>query len=205
MRILRLHPGIPSDYCCNVYWVTGDSNRPGDWNTLVDVGSEHSGNLPYFLNVMEQIPKGIGRHAIEQVVITHGHYDHVGGLSEIVKHFRPSVWAHYQDPLVTRVLQDGEWLRIGDKDFKVMHTPGHSEDSICLFCPETRDLFSGDTLYRISDTEGAYPVCYLKSLERILELGVRTIHPGHGESITQGADAFIKAALDRVRASRTDG
>lgn len=205
MRILRLHPGIPSDYCCNLYWVTGEGNRPGDWNTLVDAGSEHAGNLPYLLHAMEQRPKGIGRHAVEQVVLTHDHYDHAGGLPALEQHFHPRVMAQRPGPGVTRTLGDGEWIRMGDHDFRVMHTPGHSEDSICLFCPETRDLFSGDTLYRISSSDGAYPVCYLESLHRLLALGARTIHPGHGDPIVEDVEGFIRRAIEKVGSARTDG
>ncbi|HWQ10784.1 MAG TPA: MBL fold metallo-hydrolase, partial [Holophaga sp.] len=83
----------------------------------------------------------------------------------------------------------------------VIHTPGHSDDSICLFCPETRDLFTGDTLYRISDQSGRYPACYLHSLERLRALGARKVYPGHGEPILEGVDAFIDEVLANVQAS----
>lgn len=115
--------------------------------------------------------------------------------------FHPEVYAYQPGPGIQHRLRDGEWLRIGDKDFRVLHTPGHSEDSICLFCPETRDLFTGDTLYRISDTGGSYPACYVRSLMRLRELRPAVIHPGHGETVRTGVEAFIDEVLANVQAS----
>lgn len=201
MRIMRLHPDDPTDYCCNIYWVVTDSNLARDCNSLVDAGSSHPANLAFMLQKMEEHPKGIGRRAVEQVVITHFHYDHIGGLPAVIEHFHPRVLAFRQEPGVDHQVSDGNWIRLGDKDFKILHTPGHSEDSICLFCPETGVLFSGDTLYRISDTAGSYPECYAHSLERIKSLNIQTIYPGHGDPISQGISAFIDKSIENVRAS----
>jgi glyoxylase-like metal-dependent hydrolase (beta-lactamase superfamily II) len=201
MRIVRVHPDDPKDYCCNVYWLVSDSRLTRDRNTLVDAGSRHAGNMDYLLREMEKHPKGIGRRAVEQVILTHSHYDHVGGLPSILEHFRPEVFAHRRDDGIDHSLSDGDQLRLGDKDFRVLHTPGHSEDSLCLYCPETGALFSGDTLYRISDAKGSYPECYVQSLERIRELDARVIYPGHGEPILEGIPAFIEETIGNVRAS----
>lgn len=201
MRIVKFHPDNPSDYSCNVYWIVGDPRDPRDRNTLVDAGSSFPGNLAWMQQEMASYGKGIGRQAVEQVVITHWHYDHVGGLPELIRHFRPAVHAFQPGPGVDRQICDGSWLRLGGQDFRVIHTPGHSDDSICLFCPETRDLFTGDTLYRISDQNGHYPACYLHSLERLRSLGARKVYPGHGEPILEGVDAFIDEVLVNVQAS----
>jgi len=201
MRILRLHPDDPSDYCCNLFWIVSESGQPQDRNTLIDAGSSHPGNLDFLLQEMARFPKGIGRRAVDQVILTHGHYDHVGGLPAVIERFRPEVYAYQLGPGIQHRLRDGEWLRIGDKDFRVLHTPGHSEDSICLHCPETRDLFSGDTLYRISDTGGSYPASYVRSLMRLKELRPAVIHPGHGETVRNGVEAFIDEVLANVQAS----
>lgn len=201
MRVVCMHPDDPNDYCCNIYWIVSDSGLPRDGNGLVDVGSSRPSNLEYLLRAMEGHPKGIGKRAVEQVVLTHSHYDHVGGLPSVIAHFHPVVHAFHPEPGVDHLLAEGNWLRMGDMDFRTLHTPGHSEDSICLFSPETGTLFSGDTLYRISDNAGSYPECYVRSLERIRELNVRVIYPGHGEPITQGIQAFIDKSIENVRAS----
>lgn len=204
MRIVRFHPEHPNDYCCNLYWVVADSARAQDRNTLVDAGSSHPDNLGWLLREMDRHPKGIGRRAVEQVVLTHAHYDHVGGLPALAAQFRPEVHAWLKEPGVDQTVADGTWLRIADRDFRVLHTPGHSPDSICLYCPESRDLFTGDTLYRISDAGGTYPRCYVRSLERLLELKAAVIWPGHGDPVTSGVDAFIAAALANVKASNLE-
>jgi glyoxylase-like metal-dependent hydrolase (beta-lactamase superfamily II) len=203
MRVLRLQPGNPRDYCGHVYWVLGTASRPGDVNTLVDAGSAHPDNLAYYLGAMERTSKGIGRRPVDQIVLTHGHYDHTGGLPALARAFDPAVLAFRPEPGAGRALRDGEWLRMGDEDFRVLHTPGHSEDSICLFSPVSGTLFSGDTLYRITDAEGAYPACYLGSLERLLALGATTVHPGHGEPVTGDVGAFIRGLIANVRTSRS--
>ena len=119
----------------------------------------------------------------------------------IIDNFHPKVFAFRLEDGVDQSIADGTWLRLGDKDFRVLHTPGHSEDSICLFCPETGALFSGDTLYRISDAEGSYPGCYVRSLERLRDLNAKVIYPGHGEPILDGIRAFIDETIENVSAS----
>lgn len=201
MRIQLVHPEQANDYCCNVYWVAGDPGNPRDVHTLVDVGSSHPGTLDAVLAALSGLPKGLGRRPVEQVVLTHAHYDHAGALEAVAARFQPVVHAFQPGPRVSHLLADGQWLRVGSLDMRVLHTPGHSDDSICLFCPETRELFSGDTLYRISDTGGTYPACYARSLERLAALRPSVIYPGHGDPITGDAAGFIAEALARVQAS----
>jgi len=201
VKIVRLHPDHPNDYCCNLYWLLADAGQPQGFNSLVDVGSSRPANLDFVVQAMEAHPKGIGRRAVDQVVLTHLHYDHAGGLAAVIERFHPKVFAFRREPGVDHQLLDGNWIRMGDNDYRVLHTPGHSEDSICLHCPETRTLFSGDTLYRISDTAGSYPECYVQSLERLLALDLKVIYPGHGEPITHDIQAFIHTAIQNVRAS----
>ena len=197
MRILPLHRNDPGDYACVSYWVLGESNAARDRNTLIDTGSAAPGNLDYFLEEMAARPKGIGKQAVEQVILTHGHFDHTGGLPGIEARFHPAVFANRPpDPV-----PDGMPLVVGDQEAVLVHTPGHSDDSICVFLPATGTLFSGDTLYRISDHLGAYPRAYLRSLERLAELPVRTIFPGHGSPVRREAAAFIRGCLANVRRS----
>jgi len=194
---MALHRDDPSDYSCVSYWVLGENNAAADRNTLIDTGSAAPGNLDFFLEEMAAWPKGIGKRAVEQVVLTHGHFDHTGGLPAIQDRFSPEVFANAPpDPV-----RDGAALVVGDQEALLMHTPGHSDDSICVFLPETGVLFSGDTLYRISDHLGAYPRAYLHTLERLAGLPVRTIYPGHGRPVKRDAAGFIRGCLGNVRHS----
>lgn len=197
MRILPLHRLEASDYSCVVYWVLGENNTAADRNTLINTGSAAPGNLDFFMEAMAGRPKGIGKRAVEQVILTHGHFDHTGGLPGIEAVFHPDVFAW--------PARDGLRLTVGDQEAVLVHTPGHSDDSLCVFLPETGTLFSGDTLYRISDHQGAYSRAYLQSLERLAELPVRAIYPGHGAPIRSDAKAFILRCLDNVRQSPVEG
>ena len=197
MRVMALHRDDPSDYSCVSYWVLGENNTAADRNTLIDTGSAAPGNLDFFLEAMAAWPKGGGKRAVEQVVLTHGHFDHTGGLPALEERFHPEVFANGPpDPV-----RDGAALVVGDQEAVLVHTPGHSDDSICVFLPETGTLFSGDTLYRISDHLGAYSRAYLRTLERLAGLAVRTIYPGHGRPIKRDAAGFIRGCLGNVRHS----
>ena len=93
------------------------------------------------------------------------------------------------------------FLMVGDQLGKLLHTPGHSEDSLCVYLPESGALFSGDTLYRISDHLGAYPKTYVSSLERLAGLDIKRIYPGHGQPILSDAMGFIRSCLENVHLS----
>lgn len=140
MRISNLAQGN-TVYTSNAFLVRGDWNTLADRNTLVDTGRD-----PVVLDNLEQAATGVGKPRVQQVVLTHSHYDHVGMLQAIRQRYRPIVYA-YSPHLsgVDRVLKDGDRLLLGDGWFEVIHVPCHSQDSICLHHPGEGVLFSGDT------------------------------------------------------------
>ena len=100
----------------------------------------------------------------------------------------------------TRTLEDGDRIDLGDRAFEVIHTPGHSPGGIALWEAATGTLFSGDIVYDgplIEDTYHADAADYERSMRRLLDLPVRTVHGGHFASY--GAErhrAIIRAWLD---------
>jgi len=201
MRVIPLHRDSDTDYSCICYWVLGDNNEVADRNTLIDAGSANLANLGYFMREMTIKSKGIGKMAVEQIILTHEHFDHAGGLPGLERQFAPTTCSWLPQGARHQAMTDGMHLRVGDQDAVVIHTPGHSPDSICVFLAQARVLFSGDTLFRISDTTGSYPRCYLDSLERLVRLDIQTVYPGHGPPIAGGVAAFIQDCHVKVAAS----
>jgi glyoxylase-like metal-dependent hydrolase (beta-lactamase superfamily II) len=87
----------------------------------------------------------------------------------------------------TRILQDRDVIDLGNRQFEVVHTPGHSPGGIALFEEKTGILFSGDILYDgplIEDTYHANAADYVASMERLATLPVRLVHGGHFPSFS---------------------
>ncbi|ODS51612.1 MAG: MBL fold metallo-hydrolase [Agrobacterium sp. SCN 61-19] len=87
----------------------------------------------------------------------------------------------------TRLLEDGDMVDLGDRQFEVIHTPGHSPGGIALYEKATEILFSGDILYDgplIEDTYHSNANDYHASMERLLRLKVRLVHGGHFPSFS---------------------
>jgi len=83
---------------------------------------------------------------VKYVVATHGHFDHVETVGELAKRFGAKVVAHESSELKPDLsVKDGDSLLLGKSAVEVIYTPGHTEDSICLF--DGRNLFTGDTLF----------------------------------------------------------
>jgi glyoxylase-like metal-dependent hydrolase (beta-lactamase superfamily II) len=87
----------------------------------------------------------------------------------------------------TRLLEDGDVVDLGDRQFEIIHTPGHSPGGIALYEKATEILFSGDILYDgplIEDTYHSNANDYHASMERLLRLKVRLVHGGHFPSFS---------------------
>ncbi len=197
MKILNL---IESSkiYTSNVYLVLGTWNAIEDVNTLVDVGRD-----PMLLEKINTAPTGVGKQKVSQVVLTHSHYDHTSLLPEIKAVFKPFVKAF--SPFIEGVdhlLKDGELIKIGDRTFEVLHTPGHSSDSICLVCEEEGILFTGDSPIMSPAGDSTYEDGFLKALEKISSKDIRGIYPGHGNPLLEGCNERICDFVKNIRLKR---
>lgn len=195
--------GIPTArhlYSSNVYLVLGEWKRIEDINTLVDVGSD-----PDIAKAINTLDTGIGKVKVEQVILTHCHSDHTAALSAVREAYRPRVCAfspHVEG--VDHILKDGETLRVGEYMCEVIHTPGHSSDSICLYCEEESVLFAGDTPVVIHAGGGAYEEDFMEALTKLSRRRISKIYFGHGAPLLQDAQGAILESLSHVRKSMRD-
>ena len=144
------------------------------------------------------------------VMLTHGHFDHIYGLSDLArtydipvymdsretysfKHTNPYVCGNYGLPLaeipdegVFRHVSEGDVIEVGSLRFEVMETPGHSVGGLCFLERNEKTLFSGDTLFagsigRTDHPGGDYDILMQSIFTKLLHLeGDTAVIPGHG-------------------------
>ena len=135
---------------------------------------------------------------LKAILLTHGHFDHVGAVKELVAETGCAVYIHAADltlpPMITagqlyhtHTYDEGDTITpIPGLELAVLHTPGHTPGSVCLFCQDA--MFSGDTLFAGScgrtDLGGNWDILQ-NSLRRIASLESDFhVYPGHGEPTT---------------------
>ena len=121
---------------------------------------------------------------VKYAVATHNHFDHVASLQDVAKTLGAKVVAHTSSPIAHDLsVDDGDRLTLGGRDVRVISTPGHSQDSICLY--DGTNLFTGDTLFigncGRTDLAGGSSEALFHSLHSvILKLPPSTmVYPGH--------------------------
>jgi len=159
---------------------------------------------------------------IDIIILTHEHLDHCGGAAKLKKHFNAKVAMHERGSIAveegifseffnarierTRVdikLKGGEIIKLGEYELHVIHTPGHSMGSICLYEPNKKALFSGDTIFLYggigrTDFPGGNATLFKKSIEKLSKLDVKALYPGHGDYDEKNGDMHIKLAMQSI-------
>ncbi len=106
----------------------------------------------------------------------------------------------------TRLINDGDVIDLGDRQFEVIHTPGHSPGSIALWEPASETLFSGDTVYDgplLNELYHSVPEEVITSMERLRAVPARTVHGGHFPSF--GQERMIELIDDYLAGQRKPG
>jgi glyoxylase-like metal-dependent hydrolase (beta-lactamase superfamily II) len=119
---------------------------------------------------------------VKFVVATHDHFDHVSTISELALKLAAKVVAHENSPIECDLrVRDGSELKLGGKGVRILFTPGHTDDSICLY--DGKEVFTGDTLF--VGTIGKFEKeraeeMYMSLYEVIMRLPPTTVmYPGH--------------------------
>ncbi len=187
MRVMTLE-NSGEIYTSQVYLVLGDASRIEDVNTLVDVGQD-----PAILASIARAPTGIGKWPVEQVVLTHAHSDHFALLPLVREAFHPRVYAFSPNTEgVDHLLRDEDTIKMGDAYFEVIHMPGHSSDSICLYNQSEGILFAGDSPLLITSPGGTYEAGFLAALEKVCARDVRRIYFGHGAPLMERCNQRLR-------------
>lgn len=194
-----------------VRWIASDTVYANSFvyeNVLIDAGVLPMAVEPYAA-------------AIDTIVITHTHYDHIARLRDRAalrgcSHLCPrggrarphrrrpepldALWGPFAGIAPDVLLHDGD--RVGD--LRVVHTPGHTPGGICLYSEAERLLFSGDTVFTGGsfgryDFPGGDRTALAASIERLAALEVEGLYPGHGEPVLRGGGRHIAAAREALR------
>ena len=182
------HIYIPSVYT-NCYLLVDEQSGAA---AVVDPGDDISSTL-----LRLSVDNG---WEVRAVFLTHGHYDHVGGVNALRRKFPDvPVYLHPEDtgkndrlsptaPLgAVKLWREGDVVPLGSLQVEVLHTPGHTPGSVCLRCRDA--LFTGDTLFAGSmgrtDLPGGSEEAIMDSLKRLGKLeGDYRVFPGHNEFTT---------------------
>nr|MDO8114004.1 MBL fold metallo-hydrolase [Candidatus Sigynarchaeota archaeon] len=186
--------------------------------TLIDTGADEGRH--YLIDYIKEI--GCSPENLKNIVLTHVHIDHSGGLAYLVKKFKPvvhvceieayaieegdleltlaSMFSGYFDGVhVDHCLKEHEIFSFGRHNFEVLVTPGHTKGSICLFDKKEKVLISGDTVFadgsfgRVDFPTGDAGQLQ-GSLDFLATLDVEILLPGHMRAVQKDGRKHIKAA-----------
>ncbi len=193
---LGQNPGLFTGPGTNTYLV-GTGNR----RILLDTGDGCPEYLPVLAGALERMGC-----EIQEIVLTHGHPDHQGGVASVMERFGPLrvsklPWDDYDAPYLFEPvpISDGAVIRAEGATLRAVHTPGHAEDHLCYVLEEEGSIFSGDNVLGVGTTvipaQGGSLLDYMKSLERLLDEAPTAIYPAHGPRIADGK-AKIREYID---------
>jgi len=185
---LGQNPGAFTGPGTNTYLVGTGARR-----ILLDTGDGRADYLP----VLERALAEAGCEGIQEIVLTHGHPDHIGGAASVMDRFGPlRVTKLGHDPfdapyaLAIHEIGDGDVVETEGATLRALHTPGHAPDHLCFVLEEEGAIFTGDNVLGVGTTvippRGGSLGDYMRSLERLLDAAPGMLFPAHGPRIDDG-------------------
>ena len=208
-----------------IYGRNSDSNIYvilGEIPTIIDCGTGLHNE-----EVVRDIKKIVDPTSIKQIILTHEHFDHCGGVKKLLDLTDGNAKiVSYEDaadkiergesifarllggdmpkmPVNVRLL-DGDTINIGDDTFEVIHTPGHTPGSMCFYSKASKSLISGDTIFAYGsfgryDFPSGDPVLLRQSIEKLAELDVENLYPGHELYVEGEGKEHMAMVLESIR------
>jgi hydroxyacylglutathione hydrolase len=211
---MKVHYIAGVAYDSNVYLLEDEDPMVVDTGTGMHVDS-----------TLEEIAKIVPLESIGRVVLTHSHYDHIGGAEAICKATGARMYLHEAEaePLragdmsltISRMfgkgvgeidvepLKEGQTLRCGSSELEVVHTPGHSPGSITLLERKSGAAIVGDTVFCDGgvgrwDLPGGDLGKLRSSLRRLRTLGLMSMYPGHGSYAEGDAEHHLGLSAEYI-------
>jgi glyoxylase-like metal-dependent hydrolase (beta-lactamase superfamily II) len=147
----------------------------------------------------------VGDRRLSAIICTHGHNDHINAAPQVAEATGAPVLLHQGDEMLWRMIYPGtrpdedlgdeQVIEIATTPLRVLHTPGHSPGSVCLYAPALGTVFSGDTLFHggpgaTGRSYSDYGTIIASIRGKLLGLPPETVvRTGHGEDTTIGAEA----------------
>jgi len=211
MMKYQIYPVTHYQQNCSLIWCD-ETNKAA----LVDPGGE-----------CERLLQAIAEQGVtvDKVLLTHGHFDHVGGATEIATKLNvPIVGPHQEDAFWLQLLpkqaemfnfppaaafepdqwlQEGQQVEVGNVTLKVLHCPGHTPGHVVFFDAQTETAFVGDVLFngsigRTDFPKGDYDTLIHSIKNKLLPLGDDvTFVPGHGPVSTLGEERLSNPFLNQ--------
>jgi hydroxyacylglutathione hydrolase len=184
-----------------------------------------TGTGMYADTILEELSRIVPLRKVERIVLTHCHYDHLGGAAEFQKATGAKVYLHEAEAipimagdsslaisgmfgqklrqLKLEPLKTGQKLKCGSSELEVLHTPGHSPGSIVLHEKASGSAIVGDTVFCDGgvgrwDLPGGNLGQLISSLKRLGELGLKNMYPGHGSYAEGDAPMHLRLAAKYI-------